>query len=244
MKDVQIVEKYFIHQAGYILDGTRLLSHGFVYKIISFCLTRFSPKSVPLLFLKSTATLFSITHSPSLPLPLPTILLTITVLHNNTALRTLQVVFDRRSPTLLRATRHSGSLVTFDTYIRKARKEIGCAALSVSTDVPVTVTESYPDSGNSIEGDLPQLDAVSPGMFSAFFGENLLLYRPYVLSMYRVVSRFNPQRSQNRVASNLKSVNMYLLENHSSHSSLPLSVSTLHLTLRYSDIVCHGCSCF
>ena len=167
--------------------------------------------------------------------------LTITVLHINTALRTLQVVFDRRSPTLLRAARQSGSLVTFDTYIRKARKEIGCAALRVSTDVPVTVTESYSDSGDSIEGDLPQLDIVSPGMFSAFFGENLLLCRPYVLSMYRVVSRFNPQRSQNRPASNLKSVSMSFLEKR---FSLPLFVSTMHLILRYSNIVCHGYSCF
>lgn len=98
----------------------------------------------------------------------------------------------------------------FDTFIRKARKEIGCAALRVSTDVPVTVTESYPGSGDSVEGNFPQLDNLSKGMFSAFFGENLLLCRPYVLSMYRVASRFNPQRSQNRPASNLKSVNMFL----------------------------------
>lgn len=206
----------------------RLWSHEFVCHAFSSCLIWFPPQSVPLLFLESTATLSSLSHSPSLPQPLPTILFTIAVLHNIAILRTLQVVFDRRSPTLLRAARHSGSLVTFDTYIRKARKEIGCAALGVSTAVPVTYTKSYPGSGDSVEGNLPQLDRLSSGMFSAFFGENLLLCRPYVLSMYRVASRFNPERSQNRPTSNLKSVNMSSLNEHSSFFSSAFCFHTVH----------------
>jgi hypothetical protein len=122
-------------------------------------------------------------------------------------------MFDRRSPTLLRAARLSGSTVTFDTNIRVARKGVVCAAIRVSTDENEHVegTEPYPVTGEEAIGGFLGLDIPSSGMFSAFFGENLLVFRPYVLSMYRVVTRFRPQRSMNRPTSNLKSVKTYLL---------------------------------
>jgi hypothetical protein len=117
-------------------------------------------------------------------------------------------VFDRKSPTLLRATRLSGSPVIFDTNIRVARKGVVCAAIRESTEENVHVegTESYPVRDEEAKERFSELDIRSSGMFSAFFGENLLVYRPYVLSMYRVVTRFRPQRSMNRPTSNLKSV--------------------------------------
>ena len=123
-------------------------------------------------------------------------------------------MFDRKSPTLLRAARLSGSTVTFDTNIRVARKGVVCAAI-VSTDENVHVerTESYTGNGEEVIGGFQELDIRFPGMFLAFFGENLLLYRPYVLSVYRVITRFRPQRSMNRPTSNLKSVKTSLVEN-------------------------------
>jgi hypothetical protein len=139
-------------------------------------------------------------------------------------------VFDRRSPTLLRAARLSGSTVTFDTNIRVARKGLLCAAIRVSTDQNEHVegTESYPGSDKEAIGRFPELDIRSSGLFSAFFGENFLLYRPYVLSMYRIITRFRPQRSKNRPTSNLKSVKTSLLHNRCLYA-LPCMLPRLFL---------------